>query len=74
LVASRNVDKLMIGSTGGDQMHGTDDRCGPTARAVYRGDGRGELYLCKHRAQVGGAHGARLDRLARRRARTRSAS
>ena len=24
------------------------DRCGPAVRAVYRADGAGELYLCRH--------------------------
>ena len=27
------------------------DRCGPAVRAVYRADGAGELYLCRHCAR-----------------------
>jgi hypothetical protein len=29
-------------------MNETCDRCGPATRAVYRVDGRGELFLCRH--------------------------
>jgi hypothetical protein len=29
-------------------MNETCDRCGPAVLAVYRVDGRGELYLCRH--------------------------
>jgi hypothetical protein len=29
-------------------MNETCDRCGPAVHAVYRADGAGELYLCRH--------------------------
>jgi hypothetical protein len=29
-------------------MNETCDRCGPAVLALYRADGRGELYLCRH--------------------------
>jgi hypothetical protein len=37
-------------------MNETCDRCGPAVLAIYRAEGRGELYLCRHCAsQLWGA-------------------